>query len=274
MNFLVKESKMFKVLTLNVAQLKFPIGKSSRTARILMLCDILVKDPQYDIICLQELFRNKSRDIAVRWLSEKYPYFIVDKSRGRYLIGVNSGLAIFSKHPITRDTLHRFTTFRGVENFTKKGVLGVEIDVEGSAIYIFTTHLQTGLGSEPCICKLFDRNKLTSNKLKTIQLDEITAVIEKFAEDSTNVILTGDMNIRADSDLYDIAYEKFSSIGLLDTFFSESEVQNTVIGKDRRIDYIWFSGTGDSIIIDFNPKITDHNGVVGDLYPTRILNVV
>ncbi len=270
---------MFKILTLNVAQLKFPIGKGNRTARTLMLSNILNKDSfQYDVICFQELFRGESRDILVRWLSENYPYFIADYSRGRYLIGVNSGLAIFSKHPITRDIFHRFTTFRGVENFTKKGVLGVEIDIEGTAVHVFTTHLQTGLGSEPCICKLFDRNKMTSVEIKTKQVKEIKSVITQFAGDRDNIILTGDMNIRADSELYDMAYGKLSSVSLLDTFSPDvSELQTTVIGKDRRIDYIWFDGVGNSIIVPYfrsSPEITDHNGVVGYLYPTRILNVV
>ena len=267
-----------KVLSLNVGQLKFPLGKGQRNVRALMLGDILSKE-KYDVICFQELFRKKAQDILIRWLDEIYPYYVVDRSRGKYLVGANSGLAIFSRHPITREIRHRFTTYRGVENFAKKSVWGVELDVEGTPVCVFTTHLQTGIGSEPCICKLLDKNNLSSDALKTLQLKEIVRVVKEFAGENDNVVVTGDFNIRAGSKLHGVMYEKFSSIELLDTFSPEdSELQSTVIGKeDKRIDYIWFDGTGDSIITgDYHtsPEITDHNGVSGYLDLTHILKVI
>ncbi len=268
---------MLKILTLNVGQLKFPIGKGKRNLRALMLGEILSNEKNpYDVICFQELFRKKAQDILIRWISEIYPYYIVDRSCGRYLVGGNSGLAIFSRHPITREVRHRFTAYRGVENFAKKSVWGVELDVEGTSVCVFTTHLQTGISNEPCICKLFDKNNLSSNALKTLQIEEIITVVENFTGENDNVIVTGDFNIRAGSDLHGVMYEKFSDVGLLDTFSAEdSDLRSTVIGEeDKRIDYIWFDGTGDSIIIgDYRttPDITDHNGVSGYLDLVHIL---
>jgi len=259
---------MIKVLTLNVGQLKFPLGKGKRNNRALMLANILNKEENpYDVICFQELFRGNAQDILVRWLIDKYPYYRVDRSRGKYLIGANSGLAIFSRHPIIRDIKHQFTVWGGVENFAKKSVWGVEIAVEETKTYIFTTHLQTGLSGTPCICKLIDRNKLTSTELKTQQLEEIKNVMKEFVGEGDNVLLMGDFNIKDTSDLYQTMHEKFSSVRIMDTFATEeSDLQSTAIGEDKRIDYIWSDGAGDSIIVDdfrSTPEITDHRGVVG-----------
>ena len=262
------------LLTLNVAQQPVRIftGLKNRNKRARRLVDkIFELNPQPDIICFQELFRKKSQKLIIKALKHIYPFYYLDESPGKYIIGVNSGLAIFSKFPITEKTLYTYTKFRGVENFAKKGLMGIKIQIDdNNEMYVFTTHLQTGIGAEPCICKYFDTNDWSSNQLKSFQVQEAIDQITHITHDKhIPIVFTGDFNIRAIKPLYNTIQEKLDNIGLNDIYDEdESPIDTTVIGKpDRRIDYIWTNTTGNSVVTtefgDIVGYITDHYGVIG-----------
>lgn len=272
------------VMNLNVGQLPWPLGIHGRKSRARTLVDkILMMDEDSklpDIICLQELFSKTARKIVIKGLKDAYPYYYVDDSHGKYLVGVNSGLAIFSKHPIVNQTLVHYSVYRGVENFAKKGIMGVRLEVdkydENNALYssslcVFTTHVQTGVGGEPCICKLFDRNNLPSDSLKYLQIEQACKVINEFRDEDDHLIFCGDFNINSSKKLYQ---EISDALGvdccIYDSFESkQSNLQSSAIGEGKRIDYQFVSDDllGESIIDSyFGPYaiVTDHYAIFGD----------
>ena len=270
-----------RVLTLNIEQMPFPLGSGSRNKRARILSDIILSNDDFDVICFQELFRRSARKILIKQLKNVYPYYCIDDSYGKYLIGVNSGLGIFSRFPIVDNILHTFKNYRGVENFAKKGVMGTRIDISSLDteipfdIYVFTTHIQSGIGNEPCICGIFNKisgspgSDMSSVELKKSQMEEVADTIENFCERRENVILAGDLNIVAQNN-NDYAFLKdiMNSVGLSDTFDSnQSSLQSTVIGEqNRRIDYIWSDMEGSSVISAKygNTDTTDHRDVIGE----------
>lgn len=54
-----------------------------------------------DVICLQEVFEDKTKTSIMKSLLYKYPYQLVTKTNKKYIIGEDSGLLILSKYPIT-----------------------------------------------------------------------------------------------------------------------------------------------------------------------------
>ncbi len=53
-----------------------------------------------DIICLQEVFEDKTRKIIIEQLKENYPFYLSGNNKKKYIVGENSGLLILSKFPI------------------------------------------------------------------------------------------------------------------------------------------------------------------------------
>lgn len=264
----------FKILSLNVGQMPFPLGLDSRDKRLKLLIDTILSNEDLDVLCFQELFRKEARISIVNKLKDEYPYYLVDSSSGKYYIGVNSGLAIFSKYPIIDTIKHTYKHFRGVENFAKKGLLGVKIKITDMFINIFNTHLQSGIGSEPCVCKIFDYfsdspgSNMSSTELKIAQVEELAHEIEVFCYETEKVVSVGDFNILTRKSDYVSLKDIMESIELFDTFSSDdSPLQSSVIGENKRIDYVWSDIEGYSIITNKygNSKITDHRDVIAYL---------
>lgn len=281
-----------RVVNINLGLLPYCLGirqnrKRARTLlnRILMMNNETFGMP--DVICFQELTSRFARRIISKGLADVFPYSYVDKRPGKYLIGVNSGLAIFSRHPILDTTLVSYSVYRGVENFAKKGVMGVRLEIDkydsdnvlySETLCVFTTHIQAGIGKEPCICKWFDRNHLSTNELKTLQVQESTHIINEFIKPDEPAIFCGDFNIPATEELYPMLTETLRDECELEDSFSpqESEIDSSVIGKpDKRIDYQFVTRRfldGHSVIETyFGPygEVTDHYAVFGNFTTTN-----
>jgi exonuclease III len=286
-----------RLLTLNTEQMPFPFGKEFRTERAQLLSDIILSNKDFDIICLQEVFWEPSRQIFINNLRYKYPYYYVDDSFGKYFIGLNSGLAIFSKYPIVDHISHTYKDYRGVETLAKKGIIGVKLDLSGnnkfkskrslikskrSFVNVFTTHLQSGIGKEPYIFTLIDKysplkgSNMSSIELKESQLKELKKIVQKFCKDGEHIIVAGDLNIDASrSKDYGILSQIMRSLRLKDTFvFTNDSMKSSVLGgKEKRIDYVWSDMVGKSIITETygNSKTTDHRNVIANLITYDIL---
>lgn len=265
------------VLNVNIAQLPWPIGIGKRKQRVLLLIrTILELDTSPDILCFQEAFNRSSRKLLSHHLRFAYPYSFVDNSIGKFLVGVNSGLAIFSKFPIIHRELHTYTVYRGVENFAKKGVMGVRIEIDhhnsrnvwqNLKLSVFTTHLQAGgFDKTPCICKYFDKNNMTSSEIKESQVMEAARFINHITDDNEDdgIVLCGDFNLEPDVDFLGHILEQLSNLS--DSFdATKSKLDTTVIGEDKRIDYQFTDvPNSESVIIpEIAGNITDHYAVSG-----------
>jgi endonuclease/exonuclease/phosphatase family metal-dependent hydrolase len=108
----------------------------------------------FDIVCLQELFDERCRNIVIRDLQHSYPHMVA-KSTFR-LPGVaewinwleDSGLFVASKYPITWHNFQPFWDVAGYDGLAWKGILGMTIDLNqkkrNHSLMLFTTHLQAG----------------------------------------------------------------------------------------------------------------------------------
>jgi endonuclease/exonuclease/phosphatase family metal-dependent hydrolase len=261
------------ILSLNLAQLPFPIGISNRNKRAREFVNRLLNMENLpDVICLQELFTNSSRNIIKNGIEHIYPYNYIDYSCGKFLIGVNSGLAIFSKYPISSQILHTYKKYRGVENFAKKGVMGICIELENDKhCYVFTTHIQSGLGGSPKILDWLDKilniTDLGSDDLKLYQVASIINTINKLIVGKAPIFVAGDFNIEANTELYTEMLNILDSKKLYDNYDEEnSENNSSVLDEDKIIDYIFSNMNGQYIILNtFGEKgiVTDHRAVNG-----------
>lgn len=261
---------VLKILTLNVTALKWPLGLNNREKRMKNIAKkILLMESQPDVVCFQELFSPIAKETLTKLLKIDYPHYYIDPAGDKYFIGVNSGLAIFSKHTITKKDIHYYELYRGEENFAKKGVMGVQIYLpETKPTFIFTTHIQTG--GELCIFKPFNKTTMQEKYIKVKQMTEAKRFIDSFVSDpNSNVFITGDFNIKStDEFLYPTM---INVLNVKDTFDRERSVlEVTSRNSGQRIDYILTetndNSVGYSYITETFGENSDHRAVVGKFY--------
>ena len=142
-----KPANSIRILTWNVSwfdeQLK--ADKSRISYRKKMLDFIAEKQP--DVLCFQEYFEPHSRRYPYNNRTDiiklGYPYSLVVNDYTGWKNAWQTGIAIFSKYPIT-DSIHiRYPgplLYRAAES-----LIGTDIDFQGKKIRVFTTHLQSVL---------------------------------------------------------------------------------------------------------------------------------
>ena len=107
--------------------------------------------------------------------------------------------------------------------------MGVELDVNGKIVYVFTTHLQGGDGGP--FFQLIDRGKPSPFEISAIQLREARRVIEDFAVKKTApIFLVGDFNITADEKNEEYRNGMMALVDAKDTFNPN---------KSRRLGSVW-----------------------------------
>jgi endonuclease/exonuclease/phosphatase family metal-dependent hydrolase len=118
---------------------------ASRLAR--MPRAIAAVDP--DIICIQEVWTNASRDALVRGLRAVLPHH----APGR------GGLLICSRYPIRSSRFTQFPVHPGLtfeELLAAKGMLEAVIDTPSGKVRVLTTHLALDRGEDPELTKAYE----------------------------------------------------------------------------------------------------------------------
>lgn len=135
-----------------------------------------------DIVCLQEVFRADHARILARALAERYPFSWHDPARGfRY----NSGLLVFSKHPVEHAGSHQARA-RGVEVVAPKGAAFFTLsDGPHAGVAFANVHLPYGgfSGTSP-----EDRWTIEHRNQDLITIDE------KLRALSDRPLMVGDLN--------------------------------------------------------------------------------
>ena len=99
-----------------------------------------------DVLVLQEVFHRRSRRRLVKKLNPKYPYHT--KFGKTSLLGVSSGVVIFSKTKIIKEKHVYFKHAIKADQLAKKGGVLAVISVNGKSIDVVGTHLQAGGGEK------------------------------------------------------------------------------------------------------------------------------
>jgi len=102
----------------------------------------LLAQSGYDIIVFQEAFCKNSRKCLSRLLGDVYPYQAGPANANGFSLKANSGVWIFSKHPILFTDAIIFKNRFGVDALSRKGALLVELNVNEQRLQIAGTHLQ------------------------------------------------------------------------------------------------------------------------------------
>lgn len=134
------DAKKIKILSWNIYMLPAFLGhgKSSRAEAIGRFLD----SSDYDVIVFQEAFDGQARRILSRHLQPAFPFQAGPANHRVLSLKSNSGVWIFSKHPIRRTASITFKTRIGLDALSRKGALLVELSVKGQLVQIVGTHLQ------------------------------------------------------------------------------------------------------------------------------------
>lgn len=132
-----------RVLTYNVKMLPGPFGDGdddlARAERIAQ--SILGTQPQWDVVCLQEVFDEEARGVFARKLKKKFP-FQVAKSSDHDVFEEDSGLFFASRHKIEGRAFREYGVHAGSDGLSDKGIFGARLAVGDVWVLVFHTHLQ------------------------------------------------------------------------------------------------------------------------------------
>lgn len=235
----------------------------------------LVKKQDADVLCFQEFYeagRKKTSKSNIRVFKEmgyENYYFIPS---AEYRSGHSSGIAIFSKFPISNSVNYPFSQEKRTQH-----LLQTDVDVNGKIFRIMTTHLQSVrlIGSD---YDNFNRLKRGKNpkfrgskrivsKLKKgfeYRYEQAVLVNSKIEESPYPVIMTGDFNDVPNSSTY------FKIKGnLQDAFLKKGTFMGRTfrfLSPTLRIDYI-LADTLFKVTQYKRLKVpySDHYGLVTDL---------
>jgi len=150
----------------------------------------------YDIISLQEIW--SPRYSIIEQYAKQHNRHVVGSSAPSVLSfclslsAFGGGLMIISKYPIvaTKEIVYEKGTHS--DRFVNKGALYAKVQVKGSYIHVFNTHLQASYGFE------FDPINNPYSGLRSRQLRQLTTFIESVtANDEFPIMVMGDFNVNA-----------------------------------------------------------------------------
>jgi endonuclease/exonuclease/phosphatase family metal-dependent hydrolase len=131
-----------KILSWNIYMLPHFIASHSGKIERARAIGETLQSSDYDVIFFQEAFHPRSRKVIINQLIKQFPYHSGPANKKTISPITNSGLWIFSKHPIVNSTAIRYKTRYGIDAFSRKGALLVTLNVNGSLVQVVGTHLQ------------------------------------------------------------------------------------------------------------------------------------
>ena len=146
-----------------------------------LIIDFLKKQ-NTTIICLQEVFCDKSKKIIIKNLVDMYPYIIKRvNTKALYGLGEDSGLMILSKIPFNKNQIYYDKFNNGVisDKFSNKGYIKILLEFNQNKFWLINTHLQSNYNSN-----------IDYSNIRKQQIDKIKIY------DNIPTLLIGDLNIK------------------------------------------------------------------------------
>ncbi|KAJ1871216.1 hypothetical protein H4R22_004055 [Coemansia sp. RSA 1290] len=189
-----------RILTQNIFE-RPPLIKNNKSdwkdARLDYLIEHIL--PNYDVVCLQEMFEfASSRRSRLLAAAQKlgFEYYVVSQRRFIWNLAIDGGLAILSRYPIVASESLVYQRGIGPDWLAKKGVLYAKIqaqlpDREPTHVHIFTTHTQASYGevliTQPDVkrrlAQLFEFHKF------------LERILPQYRAAGEPVVLSGDFNV-------------------------------------------------------------------------------
>jgi endonuclease/exonuclease/phosphatase family metal-dependent hydrolase len=174
-----------KLLSWNIYMLPGFVGKASMKLERAEIIGQLLSQSDYDVIVFQEAFCPQARKKIKQYLQANFPFIAGPANQKTFSLKVNSGLWIFSKHPIESSKSIVYSNRAGIDGLSRKGALLVELNVNGQLIQVAGTHLQNSgnLNLKQLQCQEFADRLLLPN-----------------LKNGVPQILCGDFNINKEND--------------------------------------------------------------------------
>lgn len=216
--------KTLTVASFNIAFLPNAITKRNGIKTSSSRCNQIIravseKDP--DILLLQEAFRESSTKKLAKKL-ENYSYKVYQVAPKWF--GLNSGLAIFSKYPLSQINFQKHPLLGGACKWSSKGVLTAKVQLSTNHFArIYTTHFNGGAPE-------YDEGGETP---RNFQMEALQNLIQKnrAEEESSLEIVGGDFNFSS----HDVSeWKKHNSFFRSDLWFQEEKAEqifSTVFDK-------------------------------------------
>lgn len=147
----------------------------------------------YDVLALSEVFSAEHRERIAAALSGT-----IDQRSGppESWRAISGGLHTITRdRPITRWTAAPFEAVGELwdpDAWANKGILYTEIDCEGGAIDLFSTHMFPNV-----------ERRSDSEAVRAAQVDQLGRAIDRFGRHENVTVVAGDLNIAGDSREYD-----------------------------------------------------------------------
>ena len=141
-----------------------------------------LKKQNTTIICLQEVFCDKSKKLIIKNLADMYPYIIKRvNTKALYGWGEDSGLMILSKIPFYKNKIYYDKFDNGVKSdkFANKGYIKILLEFNQNKFWLINTHLQSNY------------DNIDYSNIRKQQIDKI-----KVHNDNVPTLLIGDLNIK------------------------------------------------------------------------------
>lgn len=190
------------ILSLNIACLPRCINIIGNIYKRLELIQLLLKKLNPNIILLQEVFSNYSRNILYQFFKEHKYNVLLSPYNSVYL---NGGLLIATKHRIITSNYYTYKNCFGEDSLSCKGILYAQLVVKRKVIHLFNTHNNN---IKPSFSLHKNTEIIYKKQLKEL-INYIYYIKKKYKSynkiiNSTNIsyILAGDFNLNHNSKLY------------------------------------------------------------------------
>ena len=151
-----------------------------------------LKNSDFDIVVLQEVFDVQMKNKLAKQLVYTYPYIQLPIKKG---IGIklSNGIMILSKFPIDYKCHTRFEDSEGTDKMAQKGCVLISVNINNEEWLIAGTHLNS-----------------TSQKIRDLQYAQIQkTIIKPYITDKEPFILAGDLNTSKNTSSYAKMMELF-----------------------------------------------------------------
>ena len=135
-----------------------------------------------DVLCLQEVFRRRDRDLLTQALRPTHPFVARCDDRRR---GMTHGLLVASRFPLADASFTRFDAVQAWQRLlVRQGVLAVTVHVPGGGdLRVLDVHTTAGGGGDPEAPRI--------ERLRSRQLHQVARIARS---SSLPVLLCGDLN--------------------------------------------------------------------------------
>ncbi|WP_461033682.1 endonuclease/exonuclease/phosphatase family protein [Streptomyces mayteni] len=218
----------------------------------------VIRQQSPDVVTLQELHDNRAIGGENQWqrLLDELPGYQAHFARSDdNAFGGSAGNLILSRYPIEERLTTLLPQYPADTTAVRRSLGGVRIDVGGTDVRVYTTHLSAGVGAE-------------ATERRARQARAVVDRVSSAATMRTPALLTGDLNVRPG----DAIRPWFAEPGWLDawTQLNPNTGAATVTlpgnGDDARIDYVYATPALDvTAARTVTTSASDHRPVVVDL---------